>query len=140
MVQFVDGSVKAQMGVPTMLVPIQYALTYPRRFNLDIPRMDLAALGQLTFEEPDTARFPCLSFAYEVMRKGGSTGAVVNAANEVAVKAFLENQLRFTDIPATIEHVLGHIDYVVHPSLDDIVLIDEQARREAHQFTLSHKR
>lgn len=139
MVQFIDGSVKAQMGVPTMLVPIQYALTYPRRAQLDIPRMDLAAMGQLTFEAPDTQRFPCLEIAYEVMRRGGSSGAVVNAANEIAVAAFLEGRLRFLDIPATIEHALGHMEHATHPSLDDIVQIDIRSRALAREFTQRHQ-
>jgi 1-deoxy-D-xylulose-5-phosphate reductoisomerase len=139
MVQFIDGSVKAQMGVPTMLVPIQYALTYPRRAQLDIPRMDLAAMGQLTFEAPDTQRFPCLEIAYEVMRRGGSSGAVVNAANEIAVAAFLEGRLRFLDIPATIEHTLGHMEHATHPSLDDIVQIDIRSRALAREFTQRHQ-
>lgn len=139
MVQFVDGSVKAQMGLPTMLVPIQYALTYPRRSALDIPRMDLASVGQLTFEEPDTERFPCLKFAYEVMQQGGSSGAIVNAANEIAVAAFLSGHLRFLDIPATIESALGHMQHVSHPSLEDIVHIDAETRRVAHDFTQRHQ-
>jgi len=139
MVQFVDGSVKAQMGVPTMLVPIQYALTYPRRTPLDIPRMDLASMGQLTFESPDTERFPCLALAYEVMRQGGTSGAAVNAANEIAVEAFLQGRLRFRDIPATIEHVLHHMEHVTHPSLADIVNIDAESRRIAHDFAHRHQ-
>lgn len=139
MVQFIDGSVKAQMGVPTMLVPIQYALTYPRRYALDIPRMDLASIGQLTFEAPDTERFPCLAIAYEVMRREGTSGAAVNAANEIAVAAFLQGRLRFLDIPATIEHVLGHMEHVSHPSLDDIVHVDEAARSMAMDFTQRHQ-
>lgn len=139
MVQFIDGSVKAQMGVPTMLVPIQYALTYPRRYQLDIPRMDLASMGQLTFEAPDTERFPCLAIAYEVMRREGTSGAAVNAANEIAVAAFLQGRLRFVDIPATIEHVLGHMEHVSHPSLDDIVHVDEASRSMALDFTQRHQ-
>lgn len=139
MVQFIDGSVKAQMGVPTMLVPIQYALTYPRRYQLDIPRMDLASMGQLTFEAPDTERFPCLAIAYEVMRREGTSGAAVNAANEIAVAAFLQGRLRFLDIPATIEHVLGHMEHVSHPSLDDIVRVDEASRSMALDFTQRHQ-
>ena len=122
-----------------MLVPIQYALTYPRRFALDIPRMDLASIGALTFEAPDTERFPCLNFAYEVMQQGGSSGAIVNAANEIAVAAFLSGRLRFLDIPATIESALGHMQHVSHPSLEDIVQIDAEARRLAQDFTQRHQ-
>jgi len=131
MVEFVDGSVKAQMGVPTMLVPIQYALTFPHREPLDVPRMDLAAIGALTFEAPDTDRFPCLRIAYEALRAGGSAGCVVNAANEIAVQAFLEGRITFTRIPALIEETMSHMEHVAHPSLDDIVQLDAEARRYA---------
>jgi 1-deoxy-D-xylulose-5-phosphate reductoisomerase len=134
MVQFVDGSVKAQMGVPTMLVPIQYALSYPRRWPLDIPRIDLAAIGSLTFEVPDLERFPCLAIAYESLAAGGSSGTIVNAANEVAVAAFLEQRLRFTDIPSVIRHTLEHMEHLDHPSLPDIIAIDAEARRIAGEF------
>lgn len=135
MVQFTDGSVKAQMGVPTMLVPIQYALSYPRRWPLDIPRMDLAAIGSLTFEPPDRSRFPCLQIAYDVLDVGGSSGAIVNAANEVAVEAFLGKRLAFTDIPRVISTTLEHMEHVAHPSLTDIIAIDAEARRIAREFS-----
>jgi len=140
MVQFVDGSVKAQMGVPTMLVPIQYAITYPRRAALDIPRMDLAAMGQLTFEAPDMERFPCLRLAYNVMTVGGSSGAIVNAANEMAVAAFLDHRLQLGNIPAAIEYVLGHMEHVSDPSLEDIIQIDAEARNIAQDFLQRHQR
>ncbi|MBU3680172.1 MAG: 1-deoxy-D-xylulose-5-phosphate reductoisomerase [Candidatus Kapabacteria bacterium] len=134
MVQFIDGSVKAQMGVPTMLVPIQYALSYPRRWPLDIPRMDLAAMGSLTFEAPDLQKFPCLQIAYDALEAGGSAGAIVNAANEVAVGAFLDHQLRFTDIPKVIRHTCDHMEHHDDPSLADIIAIDAEARRVAKTF------
>lgn len=134
MVQFIDGSVKAQMGVPTMLVPIQYALSYPRRWPLDVPRMDLASMGSLTFETPDLKKFPCLQIAYDALAAGGSAGAIVNAANEVAVGAFLSHQLRFTDIPNVIRHTLDHMEHHDDPSLADIIAIDAQARRVAKSF------
>jgi 1-deoxy-D-xylulose-5-phosphate reductoisomerase len=134
MVQFIDGSVKAQMGVPTMLVPIQYALSYPRRWPLDIARMDLAAMGSLTFEVPDTKRFPCLQIAYEVLEAGGSSGAVVNAANEVAVSAFLNHKLAFTDVPNVIRFTIDHMEHINDPSLADIIAIDAEARRVAREF------
>lgn len=139
MVQFVDGSVKAQMGVPTMLVPIQYALTFPYRQPLDVPRMDLAAMGQLTFERPDTDRFPCLRIAYEVLEEGGSAACIANAANEVAVAAFLDGSIGFLDIPACIETTLSNMERVAHPSLDDVVAIDAEARAMAtHHCRRSH--
>lgn len=138
MVEFVDGSVKAQLGLPTMLLPIHYALTYPHRAPLDIPRMDLAKIGQLTFEAPDLERFPCLQMAYDAMRAGGSAGAVLNAANEVAVAAFLEERIGFLDIPRTISHTMEHMEHHDHPSLDQIVAIDEEARNVARAFTSQH--
>lgn len=134
MVQFIDGSVKAQMGVPTMLVPIQYALSYPRRWPLDVARMDLAAMGSLTFEAPDPERFPCLKIAYDVLDAGGSSGAIVNAANEVAVSAFLDHKLAFTDIPNVIRFTLDHMEHNDDPSLADIIAIDAEARRVAREF------
>lgn len=139
MVRFVDGSVKAQMGAPTMLVPIQYALTYPTRLPLTVPPMDLVAIGQLTFEAPDVQRFPCLRIAYDVLRAGGSAACVANAANEVAVAAFLDGRLGLPDIPACIESALEHMEDVADPSLDDVVAVDAAARRWAttHVATLT---
>jgi len=131
MVEFVDGSVKAQMGMPTMLVPIQYALTYPHRAALVVPPMDLATIGQLTFERPDYDRFPCLRIAYDVLRAEGSAACVANAANEVAVAAFLDGCLPFTGIPQLIERTLDSMEHVSHPSLAHIVAIDAEARLHA---------
>lgn len=136
MVEFVDGSVKAQMGLPTMLVPIQYALTYPHRMPLDIPRMDLASIGNLTFEAPDLQRFPCLRMAYEALTAGGSAGAVINAANEVAVASFLAGELSYLGIARTIEWTLNYIEHVGHPSLDDVVAIDAESRRRAAEYII----
>ncbi len=137
MVEFVDGSVKAQMGIPTMLVPIQYALTYPERQPLDQPRMDLVALGSLTFEAPDLQRFPCLQLAYDALEVGGSAGCVLNAANEVAVYAFLDGRIGFTAIPEVILRTLDKMELVAEPSLDGIVEIDQVARSVATE-QLSH--
>ncbi|MBC8124721.1 MAG: 1-deoxy-D-xylulose-5-phosphate reductoisomerase [Candidatus Kapabacteria bacterium] len=137
MVEFIDGSVKAQLGVPTMLAPIQYALTYPHRKPLTTERLDLASIGQLTFEAPDTERFPCLRIAYEALQVGGSAGAVINAANEVAVAAFLDERIAFPAIVSTIEHTLEHMEHVGHPSIDSIVAIDAESRRIALDFTLT---
>ena len=128
MVEFVDGSVKAQMGLPSMLGPIHYALTFPHREPLTIPALNLAELGELTFEPPDRSRFPCLQLAYDALVAGGSAGCVVNAANEVAVQAFLEGRITFTRIPTMISETLVHIEHVAHPSLDTILQIDAEAR------------
>ncbi len=134
MVQFVDGSVKAQMGVPSMLVPIQYALTYPVREYLEVARVDFAALGLLTFAKPDLQRFPCLRIAYDALSEGGSAPCVANAANEIAVGAFLHGQIDFMRIPALIEDTLSHMQRASSPSLDDIVGIDADARRIATEM------
>ncbi|MDZ4746837.1 MAG: 1-deoxy-D-xylulose-5-phosphate reductoisomerase [bacterium] len=134
MVQFVDGSVKAQMGVPSMLVPIQYALTYPTRYYLDVGRVDFVALGTLTFAKPDLLRFPCLRIAYDVLHEGGSAPCVANAANEVAVDAFLKGRINFLRIPGLIEDTLTNMQRASRPSLDDIVGIDADARRIASEM------
>lgn len=128
LVEFVDGSVKAQLGVPTMTVPIQYALTYPNREPLAGPRLDLAAYGSLNFEQPDTDRFPCLRLAYETLQVGGSAGCVLNAANEIAVYAFLAGRIQFGRIPEIISATLSHIEHVARPSLDNISVIDKESR------------
>lgn len=129
MVQFTDGSMKSQMGVPSMLVPIQYALSYPTRYPLDVARVDLAALGSLTFEHADVDRFPCLRIAYDVLRSGGTTPCIVNAANEVAVAGFLRGAISFVDIPVLLERTLEHMKSVDQPSLSDILDADGEARR-----------
>ena len=134
MVQFIDGSVKAQMGVPSMLVPIQYALTYPVREYLEVARVDFAALGMLTFAKPDLQRFPCLRIAYDALNEGGSAPCVANAANEIAVDAFLQGQIDFMRIPGLIEDTLSHMQRASSPSLDDIVSINEDARRIATEM------
>jgi len=128
-VQFTDGSMKSQMGVPSMLVPIQYALSYPTRYPLDVARVDLAALGSLTFEHADTDRFPCLRIAYDALRIGGTTPCIVNAANEVAVAAFLRGNCTFVGIPSIIEQTLGHMKSIPRPSLSDVIETDLEARR-----------
>lgn len=129
MVQFIDGSTKAQLGVPSMLVPIHYALSYPGRSPLDVERVNLAALGSLTFEPADATRFPCLQIAYDALRAGGTTPCIVNAANEVAVAGFLQGTCSFPGIAATIETTLAHMKSIDQPSLDDIIQTDLEARR-----------
>ena len=128
LVEFADGSTKAQLGIPDMRMPIQYALTYPERPPAPHPRLDLAALGQMTFEEPDLTRFPCLGLAYEALRKGGTTPAVLNAANEVAVGLFLDRKISFPMIATLIEAtVQGHTP-VANPTLDDLLRVDAETR------------
>lgn len=129
MVRFVDGSVKAQLGLPDMKLPILYALSWPQRTASTFERMDITKVGALTFTPPDTARFRCLHLAYEALQQGGSATAVLNAANEVAVARFLNKDLPFTGIPRAIEAALDKIPHIVHPSIEDIVTVDHEARK-----------
>lgn len=128
MVQFVDGSVKAQLGLPDMRIPISYALTYPSRMKMDFPRLDLADLTDLSFRRPDLGRTPCLRLAFESLDMGGNAPTIINAANEVAVRAFLNESITFDQIPSIIEKALEKISHSIDPSLDDIVLTDRQTR------------
>jgi len=131
LVEFVDGSVIAQLGPPDMRMPIQYALTYPERRPAPWPRLDLARLGRLHFEPPDTARFPALALGFEVVRRGGTLGAALAGADETAVGAFLDGRIRFTDIVPLVQRVLESHRVVESPSLDDILTADAWARKEA---------
>ena len=130
MVEFVDGSVKAQLGIPDMKIPIQYALTYPERFPMSYGRVDFAALGQMTFFEPDREKFRCLGLAYQALRAGGTAPAVLNAANEVAVGLFLDGKLPFSSIPDVIEYALCHHKPVQRLRLEDIVQADRETREQ----------
>lgn len=134
MVEFADGAVKAQLGMPDMRLPIAYALGEHRRLGDVAPRLGLADMAALTFEEPDTERFPCLTLAHTALERRGNTACVINAANEIAVAAFLNDQIAFGDIYRTIEHTLERCDYVAEPTYDDFVASNEQARRRAREF------
>ncbi|HWA05112.1 MAG TPA: 1-deoxy-D-xylulose-5-phosphate reductoisomerase [Ignavibacteria bacterium] len=129
MVEFSDGSVKAQLGVPDMKVPIQYALTCPGRIKSDFPRIDFKQLKNLTFDEPDLEKFECLKLAYDVIKSGGSYPIVLNGANEAAIDLFLNEKIRFTDIPALIKSAMDKHENHVSPSLENIVSIDSWSRR-----------
>jgi 1-deoxy-D-xylulose-5-phosphate reductoisomerase len=131
LVEFCDGSTIAQLGVPDMRVPIQYALTYPERRPSSVAPVVLAAVRRLEFEEPDLERFPALSLGYRAAEAGGTMGAVLNAANEAAVQAFLDRRLPFPDIPRLVADVMGRHRLVEHPTMEDIDEADRWARREA---------
>ena len=131
MVQFGDGAVKAQIGTPDMHLPIQYALTFPQRLPLQGPRIDFCKLGCLEFFEPDPMRFPNLALAFECLRRGGNAGAVLNAANEVAVAAFLDRKIRFTDIARINEETLGRTTLRECVSLEEYRRTDREARQNA---------
>ena len=130
LVEFIDGSILAQLGVTDMRIPIQYALTYPERLDSSLPGLDLVTLKRLTFEAPDHRKFPCIGFGYEAGRVGGTLPAVLNAANEACVRAFLEDALPFARIPSVIEKVLGRHRPVAHPTLEEILDSDRWAHEQ----------
>ena len=137
LVSFVDGAVIAQLSEPDMRTPIAYSLAWPKRMQTPTTKLDLAAIGQLHFEAPDEDRFPCLRLAREVLGSGGALGAVLNAANEVAVEAFLKNSLDFSAIPQVVESVLEKADSRFNTSqiknLEDVLSVDQESRRLTHE-------
>jgi len=133
MVEYIDGSVIAQLGVADMGVPILYALTYPERRPTPAARLDLAGVGQLTFFEPDPARFPCLRLARQALDQGGAAPVVLNAANEIAVAAFLDRRLTFTEIPELIESALADVPAGELESIEACVAIDAETRRRVER-------
>lgn len=130
LVEFIDGAILAQLGTPDMRLPIQYALTYPERVESEVTKIDFSQLKQLTFSPPDLNKFPCLSIAYQAAHEGGSFPCVLNAVNEECVAAFLEGRIRLPDIPRILDEVLGRHSKVDKPNLDEILNIDNRARRE----------
>ena len=135
MVEFADGSIMAQLGCPDMRIPIQYALGYPARLPLDSRRLDFAMLGAITFEAPDTERFPALALAREALSKGGNMPCIMNAANEVAVAAFLQGRLGFYGITDIVEKCMNGVDFVSEPDLDTIFMSDKAAAAKAMELT-----
>lgn len=134
LVQYVDGSVLAQLGNPDMRTPIAYALAYPERIEAGVAPLDLAKVATLNFTAPDFVRFPCLALAYQALRAGGTAPAVLNAANEVAVAAFLDKKLAFLAIPRLIEDVLAALPAAIVNTLDDVLAADEAARATAQKY------
>ena len=124
MVEFADRSIKAQLGVPDMKIPIQYALTYPRHSAAQWEELDFIKTGQLTFEAPDLEKFPCIKLAYEALRAGGSTPAVLKVSNEQAVYNFLDGEIKFTEIPANIEKACAEHHYIAEPTLEDLLELE----------------
>ena len=133
-VQFKDGSIKAQLGLPDMKLPIQYALTYPRRLKNDFPRFNFMDYPSLTFEQPDIETFRNLGLAFEALRQGGNAPAVLNAANEIAVARFLRDDIEFLDLPRVVEHALAKVSHHTKPSLDDLIASDQEARAVAAEW------
>jgi 1-deoxy-D-xylulose-5-phosphate reductoisomerase len=134
MVEYQDGSVLAQLGNPDMRIPISHALGWPERIVSGAEPLDITAIGQLQFSEPDLERFPCLALAFDAWRAGGTAPAILNAANEVAVQAFLDRQLAFTDIPRVITWVMGHADVQDAGSLEAVLAADARARERAIEY------
>jgi 1-deoxy-D-xylulose-5-phosphate reductoisomerase len=131
LVEYIDGSVLAQLGNPNMRTPIAYALGWPQRLHSGVERLNLAKIGQLNFEAVNWQRFPCLKLAYEAMLAGGTTTTILNAANEIAVQAFLQRQLRFTEIPSVIETTLSQLGGRPANTLELIMEDDARARELA---------
>jgi 1-deoxy-D-xylulose-5-phosphate reductoisomerase len=131
MVEFCDGAIKAQLGTPDMRVPIQYALTFPARMDYDGTRFDFSTACNFTFEPVDTAKFPALDIAYDCLRRGGTAPCVMNAANEIAVEAFLNGRIGYTDIVKVIERTLASAGFAPNPGIDDLALCNAEARKEA---------
>ena len=134
MVEFKDKSIKAQLGIPDMKIPIQYAMTYPRHITANWEPVDLAKIGSLTFEEPDLKRFPCIGLAYEAIRQKGSTAAVLNVANEQAVYRFLEQEIGFVEISEIIEKTCERHEWIKHPELNDLFQLEEWATNFVKSF------
>ena len=134
MVEFRDGSVIAQMGCPDMREPIQLALTYPERLYLNNKKLDFAALGSLSFQEPDLERFPCLGLAFDAIGRGGNVPAALNAANEAAVAAFLEDRIGFYDISGIVSDCIDGVDFVAEPSPEDIFTTNDVVLRRADEL------
>jgi 1-deoxy-D-xylulose-5-phosphate reductoisomerase len=128
MVQFEDGSIKAQMGLPDMKLPILYAMSFPERIKSDFPRLHFADYPQLTFEETDFKKFPCLGLAYRALEAGGNIPCILNASNEIVVHAFLNNKIRFVDIPEIISKTIDRINFISEPDLEDLEKTDKESR------------
>ncbi len=134
LVQFEDGSLKAQLGLPDMRLPIQFAMSYPKRLKSDFPRFDFSSYPALTFEKPDMETFRNLALAFEALNRGGNMPCVLNAANEVAVEQFLKEKITFLEMPDVVEQCLAKMNYVGNPGYDDYVMTDRETRIKALEY------
>lgn len=134
MVEYIDGSIIAQLGVSDMRIPIQYALTYPKRISNNIKKLDLIEVGKFTFERPDLKTFPCLDLAFKACKENGTMASVLNASNEILVEYFLKGKIRFYDIPYIIGEVLAKHKNIYNPTIDDILYSDNWARRKVKEL------
>ena len=138
MVQFEDGAVKAQLGMPDMRLPIQYAFSYPERLKASFPRLDFKLCTDLTFEQPDTKRFRNLALAYEALHRAGNMPCIVNAANEVVVAAFLRDEISFLGMSDVIEKTMARVSFIQKPTYEDYVATDAEARRIAKELIVKN--
>lgn len=138
MVEFADGAVIAQMGHPDMREPIQYALSFPERLTLDNKKLNFAELGSLTFEKPDLDKFPCLALAFEAIGRGGNIPCAMNAANEAAVAAFLQDRILFYDIPDIISSCMAGVEFVGAPGIDELISMNDEVYRKAAELCNVH--
>ena len=134
MVEYADGAVIAQLGTPDMRLPILYAMSWPERLPTGGQRLDFAQMRALTFEEPDTERFPGLALAYKALAAGGTMGAILNGANEVAVDAFLHDRIRFGQIAQLVEETMQAVPVCSHPTLEQVFESDRLARAKAREL------
>ncbi|HNT49304.1 MAG TPA: 1-deoxy-D-xylulose-5-phosphate reductoisomerase, partial [Cyclobacteriaceae bacterium] len=134
LVQFEDGSIKAQLGLPDMRLPIQFALSYPNRLKSEFPRFDFAQYPALTFEKPDTETFRNLALAFEALNRGGNMPCVLNAANEIAVQEFLMDKIGFLQMSDVVEQCLSKMDYIASPAFEDYVNTDKETRIKAKEL------
>ena len=138
MVEFQDGSIKAQLGMPDMHIPIQYALSYPQRLSSPKYRLDWSKVRQLNFEKPDYEKFPLLKFAFGAIKKGGNMPCILNAGNEVAVKAFLKEKIKFTEMPELIEYTMRTTSFIASPSLEELIYTNREALKVANDWLDTH--
>ena len=134
LVEFEDGSIKAQLGLPSMELPIQYAFSYPDRLTSNLPRFNFSDYPQLTFGSPDRDTFQCLDLAYQAMAKGGNMPCIMNAANEIAVQNFIEERIHFLDIPHIIRAMMENGTFIDNPTLDDLLETDFELRIKTQQW------
>jgi 1-deoxy-D-xylulose-5-phosphate reductoisomerase len=137
LIQFEDGSIKAQLGLPDMRIPIQFALSYPDRLKADFPRFDFSKYPNLTFEQPDMKTFRNLKLAFEALERGGNVPCILNAANEIAVAAFLRDEIGFLEMSDLIEETMGKAGFILHPSLEDYIETDKMSRKITHELIKS---
>lgn len=140
MVEFVDGSIIAQLSPPDMKIPISYALNYPKRLENKLPSLNLAKIRELTFLKPDSDKFLCLDYAYEAIRKGGTMPTVLNASNEIAVQSFLKRDIAFLDIPRVIRETMNNHNTCKVNKLEDVLQMDKWARQRAMEIVAELKK